>query len=396
VARPWGVKTLYTGVVAAEYSRFERDAAYAVLKTKSEVALPNAARLAYVPWLASFRAVAAKAVRAYAAPKIIRTLAFGDKKFWHLRRRSRTQLRARVRSRLFAIAAIRGKVPTISGEAATRVVSNYQSTKIKKHAVRNASVTKTLSRPAKIRATPVKPSKNPLKTKPIKPKFKPKFKPPFKSYTIKPLNIVVFDDSVRSNLQQFTKLPTADQEDSEGYELVRRAYKAALSSQERTPALPDLQYEQQKLAVYPFLEKLGGVRQKDTKILEWGQLPKNQSKGRRPSPAAQAVTLPAGVDVLTTAELDSIVDAHTKALLKSFVASPDTKKQSAAGYTGVKRAVLHSWTMVENANTPKDSPHYNDLLLAAKAYSFYGVTLDLTSKATTVSKLASTYAKLPK
>lgn len=79
---------------------------------------------------------------------------------------------------------------------------------------------------------------------------------------------MVFDDSVRSNLQRFTKLPTADQEDSEGYEFVRRAYKAALSSQERAPELPLLQYEQQKAAVYPFLEKLGGVPQKDTKILE--------------------------------------------------------------------------------------------------------------------------------
>lgn len=46
--------------------------------------------------------------------------------------------------------------------------------------------------------------------------------------------------------------------------------------------------------------------------------------------------------VLTTAELDSIVDAHTKALLKSFVAAPATKKQSAAGYTDAKRAVLHA------------------------------------------------------
>lgn len=147
------------------------------------------------------------------------------------------------------------------------MVSNYQSTKVKKHAVRNATVTKTLSGPAKIGATPVKPSKNSPKTKPIKPKSKPKFKPPFKSYTIKPLNIVVFDDSVRSNLQQFTKLPDVDQKGSEGYEFVRRAYKAALSSQERTPALSQLQYEQQKIAVYPFLEKLGGVPQKDTKIL---------------------------------------------------------------------------------------------------------------------------------
>jgi hypothetical protein len=81
------------------------------------------------------------------------------------------------------------------------------------------------------------------------------------------MNIFVFDFAVRNNLQAFNYLSTEEQADEKGYDLVRRAYKAALSSQEKNPKLLQLQFEQQKAVVGSLLEKLAGVAPGD-KVLE--------------------------------------------------------------------------------------------------------------------------------
>lgn len=81
----------------------------------------------------------------------------------------------------------------------------------------------------------------------------------FASYYINCLDLNVFDPAVRDNLQKYCKLAPQERVGQQGYDFVRRAYKAAISCHERNPNLPQLQFEKQKAALVPYLTRLGGV-----------------------------------------------------------------------------------------------------------------------------------------
>lgn len=81
----------------------------------------------------------------------------------------------------------------------------------------------------------------------------------FTSYYINCLDLNVFDRAVRDNLQKYCNLAPQEREGQQGYDFVRRAYKAAISCHERNPKLPQLQFERQKAALVPYLTRLGGV-----------------------------------------------------------------------------------------------------------------------------------------
>lgn len=87
----------------------------------------------------------------------------------------------------------------------------------------------------------------------------PKVTAEFTSHYIKDLKQSVFDSVVYINLQKYCSLLAKEKTGQQGYDFVRRAYKAALSSQERNPKLPQLQFEQQKAALVPLLTELGGT-----------------------------------------------------------------------------------------------------------------------------------------
>lgn len=95
----------------------------------------------------------------------------------------------------------------------------------------------------------------------------PNLKLEFTSYHITGLNILVFDTSVRNNFQEFNRLSKEEQAGKQGYDLVIRAYRSALSSQERNPKLPQPQFEAQKALVGSILTGLAGVAPGD-KLLE--------------------------------------------------------------------------------------------------------------------------------
>lgn len=73
---------------------------------------------------------------------------------------------------------------------------------------------------------------------------------------------------MRTNLQHFYKLPVTERSSEAGYDFIKRAYKAALSSQEKNPELPQLQFDLQKRLLAPILEESGGVPLIDEKVLE--------------------------------------------------------------------------------------------------------------------------------
>lgn len=81
----------------------------------------------------------------------------------------------------------------------------------------------------------------------------------FESLHIKTLNVTAFDSTVRSNLQRFGALSHTARATQQGYELIKRAYKAALSSQQRNPKLPGLRFEEQKAAVCAILTSTAGA-----------------------------------------------------------------------------------------------------------------------------------------
>lgn len=87
----------------------------------------------------------------------------------------------------------------------------------------------------------------------------PATKVEFTRYYIKDLKQCVFDTIVRSNLQQYYSLSAEEKAGEQGYEFIRRAYKSALSSQERNPKLPQPEFERQKTLLVPILTQLGGV-----------------------------------------------------------------------------------------------------------------------------------------
>lgn len=87
----------------------------------------------------------------------------------------------------------------------------------------------------------------------------PATKVEFTRYYIKDLKLCVFDTTVRSNLQQYYGLSAEEKAGEQGYEFIRRAYKSALSSQERNPKLPQPEFEQQRALLVPLLTQLGGV-----------------------------------------------------------------------------------------------------------------------------------------
>lgn len=101
-----------------------------------------------------------------------------------------------------------------------------------------------------------------IKTLPSAPKHS------FESFHIKTLNVTVYDSTVRSNLQKFGALSHTARATQEGYELIKRAYKAALSSQQRNPKLPDLRFEEQKLVVRAILTPIAGVAPINDVVLE--------------------------------------------------------------------------------------------------------------------------------
>jgi hypothetical protein len=87
----------------------------------------------------------------------------------------------------------------------------------------------------------------------------PRLKEAFTHYPIQKLSTTVFDRTVNSNLQQFSRLALDEQAGPRGYDLVRRAYKSALSSQERNPKLPQPRFEEQKAVVSGILTRLSGA-----------------------------------------------------------------------------------------------------------------------------------------
>lgn len=90
----------------------------------------------------------------------------------------------------------------------------------------------------------------------------------FESLHIKTLNVTVFDSTVRSNLQKFGAMSHTTRVTQQGYELLKRAYKAALSSQQRNPKLPDLRFEEQKAVVRAILTPVAGVAPVNDVVLE--------------------------------------------------------------------------------------------------------------------------------
>ena len=124
--------------------------------------------------------------------------------------------------------------------------------------------TKAIKRPLGKRAVKVSQPKAPMK----KIKTTPAPKHSFESLHIKSLNVTVFDETVRGNLQKFGALLPADRAAARGYELIKRAYKAALSSQERNPKLPDARFDEQKSTVHSILVPLAGVAPINDSVLE--------------------------------------------------------------------------------------------------------------------------------
>lgn len=90
----------------------------------------------------------------------------------------------------------------------------------------------------------------------------------FTTYYVKNLGINVFDVVVRSNLQHFIELTPIEQEGPQGYDFIKRAYRAALSSQEKNSKLPQLQFDAQKAHLSALLEKFAGVPPINGKALE--------------------------------------------------------------------------------------------------------------------------------
>lgn len=172
----------------------------------------------------------------------------------------------------------------------------------------------------------------------------PALKLDYVRYHIKGLNITVFDQSVRNNLQQLNSLRSEERVGTKGYDFARRAYKAALSSQERNPKLPQPQFEEQKATVAALTTKLTGITPGGN-VLELKQQPKNKA-------TAQTAALPAPytasrIDTnipgnLTVAELESIHDETTRKDLKIFTETSTAARQSTGAYLLVKKAVLRS------------------------------------------------------
>jgi len=93
-------------------------------------------------------------------------------------------------------------------------------------------------------------------------------KPKFRGYRIRGLNITVFAPAVHRALEQFSNLSPTEQVSQPGYDLVRRAYKVALSSQESNPELLRAQFEAQRASVAAILTRLAGVAPESDVALE--------------------------------------------------------------------------------------------------------------------------------
>lgn len=172
----------------------------------------------------------------------------------------------------------------------------------------------------------------------------PALKLDFVGYHIKGLNITVFDQSVRKNLQQFSNLRAEERAGTKGYDFARRAYKAALSSQERNPKLPQPQFELQKAAVTALITKLTGIAPGGD-VLELKQFPKNKATTQTAALPASYATNNIATSTpgnLTVAEIESIRDETTRKNLKIFIRTNTTERLRNDAYLLVKRAVLHS------------------------------------------------------
>lgn len=71
----------------------------------------------------------------------------------------------------------------------------------------------------------------------------PKPARPFKPLRVKKLQMDVYNDSVRHNLTKFSNKFESERRSEIAYDFLRRAYLAALSSQEANPNLPAKEFE---------------------------------------------------------------------------------------------------------------------------------------------------------
>lgn len=173
-----------------------------------------------------------------------------------------------------------------------------------------------------------------------------KIKLPSTYLRILELNIPVFDPTVQSSLLKFSNLPAIARGGQQEYDLIKRAYKAALSSQIKNPALATPDFEKQKAGVYALFVKSTGFTPANASVPEWKQLPRNAVT------AVKTVTLPSAAPTtsrpsishgeLTAREVEAILDAATRQNLQDFLATALQNRRSERAHTLVRKAVLRS------------------------------------------------------